>query len=78
MFCFESRAGTVISETWEDGQALKDVNSHLVCSSLILFHGYFWLCLSDINIYLCYELKYTKLDITKDGTVHVVQVLILG
>lgn len=23
------RAGTVISETWEDGQALKDVNSHL-------------------------------------------------
>ncbi|XP_073109620.1 serine/threonine-protein kinase TOUSLED isoform X2 [Elaeis guineensis] len=23
------RAGTVISETWEDGQALKDLNSHL-------------------------------------------------
>ncbi|XP_004295135.1 PREDICTED: serine/threonine-protein kinase TOUSLED-like [Fragaria vesca subsp. vesca] len=23
------RAGTVISETWEDGQALKDVNAHL-------------------------------------------------
>ena len=25
------RAGTVISETWEDGQALKDLNAHLVC-----------------------------------------------
>lgn len=24
------RAGTVISETWEDGQALKDLNAHLV------------------------------------------------
>ncbi|CAH2049473.1 unnamed protein product [Thlaspi arvense] len=23
------RAGTIISETWEDGQTLKDINSHL-------------------------------------------------
>ncbi|CAA6653763.1 unnamed protein product [Spirodela intermedia] len=23
------RAGTIVSETWEDGQALKDINSHL-------------------------------------------------
>lgn len=29
------RAGTVILETWEDGQALKDLNAQLVC--LILF-----------------------------------------
>lgn len=28
------RAGTVISETWEDGQAIKDLNVHLVCSNL--------------------------------------------
>ncbi|KAI3519853.1 hypothetical protein L1887_09070 [Cichorium endivia] len=31
--CFKcsalSRAGTVISETWEDGQAIKDLNAHL-------------------------------------------------
>ncbi|KAD1274143.1 hypothetical protein E3N88_43074 [Mikania micrantha] len=26
------RAGTVISEAWEDGQAIKDVNAHLVSS----------------------------------------------
>ncbi|RHN38427.1 putative non-specific serine/threonine protein kinase [Medicago truncatula] len=25
------RAGTVLSETWEDGQALKDLNAQLVC-----------------------------------------------
>ncbi|KAJ8446167.1 hypothetical protein Cgig2_015938 [Carnegiea gigantea] len=25
----DDRAGTVISETWEDGQALKDINAHL-------------------------------------------------
>jgi hypothetical protein len=25
------RAGTIISETWEDGQALKDLNAQLVC-----------------------------------------------
>ena len=33
------RAGTVISETWEDGQAIKDLNSHLVsfCSTIDLF-----------------------------------------
>lgn len=29
-FCIDVRAGTVISETWEDGQALKDLNAHLV------------------------------------------------
>ncbi|GFZ01530.1 protein kinase superfamily protein [Actinidia rufa] len=37
------RAGTIISETWEDGQALKDLNAHLVWSSLfllILLHKY--------------------------------------
>lgn len=30
LFCCCYRAGTVISETWEDGQALKDINAHLV------------------------------------------------
>lgn len=39
IFSVHCRAGTVISETWEDGQALKDLNAHLVCScqTLILF-----------------------------------------
>lgn len=33
LFCLimNCRAGTVISETWEDGQALKDLNAQLVC-----------------------------------------------
>lgn len=29
------RAGTVISEAWEDGQAMKDINAQLVCSSMV-------------------------------------------
>lgn len=33
------RAGTIISEAWEDGQALKDINSHLVCCYL----SHYWL-----------------------------------
>jgi hypothetical protein len=39
----DCRAGTVISETWEDGQVLKDLNAHLVCSFYIYIYIYFGL-----------------------------------
>ncbi|KAK2999144.1 hypothetical protein RJ639_023592 [Escallonia herrerae] len=33
------RAGTVISETWEDGQAIKDLNAHLAIHVIIVSPG---------------------------------------
>lgn len=30
------RAGTIISETWEDGQVLKDLNAYLVSFSFFM------------------------------------------
>lgn len=32
LFLVNCRAGTIISEAWEDGQALKDLNAQLVRS----------------------------------------------
>ncbi|RWV96378.1 hypothetical protein GW17_00040916 [Ensete ventricosum] len=38
MFSADCRAGTIISEGWEDGQALKDLNAHFVssCEPIVL------------------------------------------
>lgn len=47
-FLVHCRAGTVISETWEDGQALKDVNAHLVCSC----QTFITFCITVINLYV--------------------------
>lgn len=46
------RAGTVLSETWEDGQALKDLNAQLVC--LIFFLP---LCVFSFKL-LCHAVIY--------------------
>lgn len=37
VFSADCRAGTIISEGWEDGQALKDLNAHLVSSCELIF-----------------------------------------
>ena len=46
------RAGTVISETWEDGQALKDINAQLV--SLVFFCSL--VVIGDFNLQSPHEL----------------------
>lgn len=37
MFSVHCRTGTIISEAWEEGQALKDINAHLVGSCELMF-----------------------------------------